>query len=219
MATSGRLRILLAEDHALVREGLKRLVNDQRDMEVVAEAGDGPEAVRLAQTAAPDLALLDVSMPIWDGVKTARMLRAACPAVKIIAVTRHDDPSFVTRMLEAGASGYVLKQSLLTELIDAIRAVTAGAQHVDPAIQPAPRARDAAAPGETACPRQPLSPIEQYVLRLIARARSTQQIAHELAIDADAVASIKSTAMRKAGLETRVQVIRYAAEQGWIDRG
>ena len=111
-----RLKLLLAEDHVLVREGLKSLIDDQPDMEVVAEAGDGLHAVRLAQDRMPDVALADVSMPGLDGAQVTEMITAACPRVKVIALTRHEDASFVRRLLEAGAAGYVRKQSPSTEL-------------------------------------------------------------------------------------------------------
>ena len=106
-----RARVLLAEDNLRVREGLKRLIDDEADMEVIAETGDGQQALQLAQRLAPDVALVDVSMPGWDGVRLAREISGACPSVRIIAVTRHDDGGFVTQMMAAGARGYVLKQS------------------------------------------------------------------------------------------------------------
>src|SRR5215212_3547105 len=115
---SGRkLRILLAEDHVTVRDGLKRLVNEQEDMEVVAEAGDGRDAVRLARELLPDVAVMDISMRGWDGLKATQKLKETCPQVRVIALTRHDDHGFLTGMLRAGAAGYVLKQSASAELI------------------------------------------------------------------------------------------------------
>src|SRR5262245_9890704 len=111
MSSNARLRVLLADDHEMVRDGLKRLINEQSDMEVVAEAGDGREALRLAELREPDVVLVDISMPGVDGVTMSQELARVCPRVRIVAVTRHDDSAFVGRMLDAGAMGYVLKQS------------------------------------------------------------------------------------------------------------
>lgn len=129
-----KLRVLPAEDHVTVREGLRRLVDEQGDMEVVAEAGDGREAARLAQELVPDVAVMDVSMPGWDGLKATRELSGACPQVRVLALTRHEDPGFIAEMLKAGAKGYVLKQSASGELIRAVRAVAAGQCYLDPAV-------------------------------------------------------------------------------------
>ena len=124
--SSRKLRVLLAEDHLTVRDGLKRLVNEQEDMQVVAEAGDGREAARLAQELLPDVAVMDISMPGWDGLKATERLTEVCPQVRVLALTRHDDYGFMTQMLRAGAKGYVLKQIPAIELIQAVRAVAAG---------------------------------------------------------------------------------------------
>jgi two-component system, NarL family, response regulator NreC len=135
MSNETKIRVLVADDHVMVRNGLKRLINDQRDMVVVAEAADGPAAVRLSESSLPDLALVDMSMPGWDGITTAQNIAAACPGVRIIAVTRHGEEPFVSRMLNAGASGYVLKQSSSSALLQAVRTVAKGGQYIDPGIR------------------------------------------------------------------------------------
>jgi DNA-binding NarL/FixJ family response regulator len=208
--------VLLADDHLLVRDGLKRVVNEQPDMDVIAEAGEGREAGRLAQNHAPDIALLDVSMPGWAGVTLAQEMTRTCPQVRIIAVTRHDDEGFLTRMLNAGAHGYVLKQSPSAELVRAIRAVAQGQQHIDSAV----RRHVSEPPPPTlhnidAAVSEPLTSLEEDVLRLVAATCSNQGIAELLTLPVEEVASLKRIAMRKTGLVTRLQVISFARSLGW----
>jgi len=217
---NAKLRVLLADDHVLVREGLKRLVDDQPDMEVVAEAVDGPEALRLARKIAPDVALIDISMPQWDGVKTTRKMIAACPKLKIVAVTRHDEDSFVRRMLRAGAAGYVLKQSPSAAMTSAIRAVARGEQYVDVSVKSpkAPVEPRPASPGPPGTRKLSLSAVQEQVLRLVALSRTTREIAAQLGMEAEEVRRLKAAAMERAHLDTRLDVIRFARERGWIER-
>jgi DNA-binding NarL/FixJ family response regulator len=218
MASVTKLRILIVDDHALVREGLKRLVHEQPDMLVVGEAGDGHEALCLAKEHLPDVALVDIWMPGPDGARVTQMITAACPQVKVIALTRHDDAGFVQKLFEAGAMGYVLKQSALSELTRAVRAVAAGQQFVDASIRCAVTSSvsgstlaEPAAASEIA-----LSLEEQTVLRLIAAAYTLQEIAASLSIDVTEVLATRSVAMAKAGLATRTDVVRYAQARGWL---
>lgn len=217
MSRDTKIRVLLAEDHVMVRDGLKRLIDEQRDMEVVAEAADGAEALHLSQSHKPDIALVDISMPGWDGVMTAQQIAAACPKVRIIAVTRHGDDVSVNRMMSAGASGYVLKQRPSRELVNAVRTVADGGQYVDASLRmpaaPAP-AKPAAAKKESA----PLTFREETVLRSVASFWSNQRIAESLGIGSEDVATVKTVAMQKAGLQTRMQVVHYARERGWIEQ-
>lgn len=213
-----RLTLLLAEDHVLVREGLKRLIDEQPDMEVIGEAGDGVRAVRLAEDLMPDVAVVDVSMPELDGVQVAHMITASCPGVKVIALTRHDDASFVRRLLDAGAAGYVLKQSASTELTRAIRAVAAGERYVDSAISgssAAPPAPAAAAPPPT---NVELTTDEEQVFRLIALGHSHQEIATRLSLDVARVFAIRAAAASKTGTSSRIGIVRYAQSRGWLQR-
>jgi two-component system response regulator NreC len=215
MASETRHRILIADDHVLVRDGLKRLINDQEDMEVVAEAGEGAEAVRLAVSVRPSIALVDVSMPGWDGVKVAQTLSQACPYVRIIAVTRHNETSFVRRMMAAGARGYVLKQSSFGELARAIRDVAGGSEYIDPgiaawAIPPThigPKSADTS---------EALTDVEEQVLRLLADAHTVREIGERLSIPSDQVAELKAAVMRKTGLLTRLHIMDYAHARGWM---
>jgi DNA-binding NarL/FixJ family response regulator len=219
LVTNLKLRVLLADDHVLVREGLRRLIDEQPDMEVVGEAGDGPDAMRLCETLIPDVALVDVSMPIWDGVKTAQALRSASPQTKIVSVTRHDDESFLKRIFAAGAMGYVLKQSASAHLTSAIRAVARGEQYIDPSIR---RVAEVATPPAAppldlpSAPAEPLTDIETEVLRLAATSHSRREIGESLSVDPVTVSEVKARAMAKIGLQTRIQLIEYASRHGWL---
>jgi DNA-binding NarL/FixJ family response regulator len=216
--SSRKLRILLAEDHVTVRDGLKRLVNEQEDMEVVAEAGDGREAARLARELLPDVVVMDISMPGWDGLKATRTLTETCPRVRVLALTRHDDYGFLTEMLRAGAAGYVLKQSASAELISAVRAVAAGRHYLDPSVTgkvvggragERPRS-DPAESGE------PVTQREEEVLRLIALGYSNKEIAARLSVSVKTVEAHKANGMRKLGLGTRIDIVSYAIFRGWM---
>jgi DNA-binding NarL/FixJ family response regulator len=218
MACVTKLRILIVDDHPFVREGLKRLIHEQPDMLVVGEAGDGREALRLAKERLPDVAVVDIWMPGLDGPRVTQMITDACPQVKVIALTRHDDAGFVRKLLEAGAMGYVLKQSALSELTRAVRAAAAGQQFVDASLRGAVTSSpsDTARAEPAAAPEAALSSREQSVLRLVAAAYTSQEIAASLSIDMTEVLATRSVAMAKAGLATRTDVVRYAQARGWL---
>jgi len=218
MACVTKLRILIVDDHPFVREGLKRLFHEQPDMLVVGEAGDGREALRLAKERLPDVAVVDIWMPGLDGARVTQMITDACPQVKVIALTRHDDAGFVRKLLEAGAMGYVLKQSALSELTRAVRAAAAGEQFVDASLRGGVTSSpsDSARAEPAAAPESALSSREQTVLRLVAPAYTSQEIAASLAIDMTEVLATRSLAMAKAGLATRTDVVHYAQARGWL---
>jgi DNA-binding NarL/FixJ family response regulator len=211
------IRILVADDHLLVRDGLKRLIDDQPGMEVVAEAMNGADALQLAQELMPAIAIVDVSMPGMDGVALTHLLHQCCPAVRVLALTRHDDAAFVRKMMQAGASGYVLKQSPSAELIRAIHSVFDGIAYVDPSVRTAERARDPwTDQADEASAHEPLLPLEEQVLRLLAASYSNEEIAACLSLDLKAIARARVGAMRKVGVTTRFAVIRYAQARGWL---
>ena len=214
-----KIRVLLADDHAVVRAGLKALVDGQPDLEVVAEAGDGPTALRLAAAAKPDVAVLDFAMPGLDGAETAERLRQVSPGTRSLALTVHEDRSYLKQVLQAGASGYVLKQSAAEELIHAIRAVAAGGVYLDPAL--AGRVVEGyvgeAAAGGTAAVE--LSDREAEVLRLIAQGFANKEIAARLGVSIKTVETYKARSMQKLGLNSRVDIIRYALGRGWLQDG
>jgi DNA-binding NarL/FixJ family response regulator len=217
---SRTLRILVADDHAVVRQGLKLLINSQPDMTVVGEAADGAAVLKQAAAVKPDIVVMDLSMPGMNGLVATRALKEARPSVEVVALTRHDDETFLQEVLRAGASGYVLKQSNPVEFLQAIRAVAAGGVYLDPAMTPrvadglltkaSSRARDS-----TSTPT-PISERESDVLRLIAVGHSNKEVAAQLNISVKTVEVHKANAMKKLGLTGRVDLIRYGMLQGWL---
>ncbi len=207
------IRILLAEDHETVREGLRLLVNGQPDMEVVAEVGDGRAAIDAVAALKPDVVVLDLSMPAMGGLSAARAIKSAGTSAAIVALTRHDDDAYVHELMAAGAAGYVLKQSASVELLRAIRVVAEGGRYLDPALPPADVSRDPRRRATT--PRATDREIE--VLRLIAAGHSNRDIAAALNISVKTVEVHKANAMRKLALKGRTDVVRYAVINGWLD--
>jgi DNA-binding NarL/FixJ family response regulator len=215
MATA--LRVLIADDHATVRQGLKLLIDSQPDMGVVGEAADGHGLLQQAEALKPDIVVMDISMPGMNGLIATRMLRRAQPDVSIVALTRHDEDTYLDELLRAGASGYVLKQSPPVEFIQAIRAVAAGGVYLDRTMTS--RVADgllAGTAGGASPPRAAITERESEVLRLIAVGHSNKEIAAQLQISVKTVEVHKANAMRKLGLTGRVDVIRYGALQGWL---
>jgi two-component system response regulator NreC len=207
------IRVLIAEDHETVRQGLRLLLEAERDIEVVAEAANGLDAVEHCKATRPQVVILDISMPDMNGLAAAREIRRALPHVAVVALTRHDDEAFVHELLAAGASGYVLKQSRSTELLTAIRAVAAGGQYVDRLL--AARAAAAAEIGNKPRPVS-VSEREKEVLRMMAVGHSNKGIAADLNISIKTVEVHKANAMRKLGLRGRIDVVRFAVLHGWL---
>ena len=209
-----KIRVLVAEDHETVRQGLKLLIAEQPDMEAVAEAGDGAAAVERVEALAPDVAVLDITMPGVNGLIAAREIKERSPKTAVVALTRHTDAAYVKELMAAGASGYVLKQSASSELLKAIRAAAKGGQHLDASLATRstpgilPRRDDHAGPLITERERQ--------VLQLMALGHSNKDIANALDVAVKTVEVHKWNAMRKLGLSGRIDVIRYASLQGWL---
>lgn len=212
-----KLRILLAEDHEIVREGVRVMINSQPDMEVVGECGDGRAALRLASELRPDVLVMDISMPGVNGLRAAERVKKVCPEVAIITLTRHADLGFLKQLLGAGVNGYVLKQSASTELLRAIRTVASGGDHLDPAV--AGKVMNDFARSRTKPRAQSQGDIterEAEVLRLIALGYSNKEIAAHLEISVKTVEVHKANAMRKLDMTSRIDVVRYALLQGWL---
>lgn len=213
----GKLRVLIADDHEMMREGLKLLVNRQADMEAVGETDNGRAAVSLARELKPDVVVMDISMPEMDGLKATEHLKTLCPEVKVLTLTRHADDVYLRKLLKAGASGYLLKKSASGELVLAIRAVAAGEIYLDPTM--AGRViSDAfgrrAAGG--APPDKDLSGREEEVLRLLAWGYAHKEIAARLDVSVKTVEVYKTRAMEKMGMKNRIDIVRYAILQGWL---
>ncbi len=212
-----KLRILIAEDHETVREGIKMLINAQSDMEVISEAGDGVTAVNLAQTVNPDVVLMDVSMPGATGFQATEKLNQLCPQVKVLALTRHTDKAYLQQLVRAGAYGYVLKQSPAAELLRAIRTVAEGRQYLDPAMTGTVLAGYMDESTSFNSNRQPwISKREEEVLRLIAWGFSNKEIAARIEISVKTVEAHRANAMRKLDLHSRIDIVRFALMQGWL---
>ena len=212
-----RLRVFLADDHELIREGLRALVNSQADMECVGEAADGRAAVERVQKLMPDVAVLDISMPGLDGLQAAKRLKECCPEVKLITLTRHTDNGYLQQLLKAGVSGYVLKQSASTVLLTALRAVVAGNLFLDPAVTGRVIGNYVGkAVGLGPRPRNELSEREEEVLRLIAWGYSNKEIAARLDLSVKTVEAHKANAMRKLDMHGRIDIVRFAILQGWM---
>ena len=211
------LRVVLADDHEVVRAGLRALVDDSIGMKVVGEAGNGHEAIARAKELNPDVLVLDLSMPDMDGTSAAEILQRECPEVKVLALTAHEDRAHLTRLLQAGAAGYVLKRGAADDLVRAIRTVAAGATYVDPTFAGS-LLRRAAQPSRVDLGGlvDPLSEREEEVLRRIAWGESNKEIAEHLGISTKTVETYKARISEKLGLKSRTEMVRYALQRGWL---
>ena len=217
MPEAPRVRIMLVEDHETVRQGLKLLIDREPDLEVVAEAGDGAEALDPGVLAGVDVVVMDVSMPRMSGIVATQQVKALRPELAVVMLTRHADQTFLDELLRAGASAYVLKQSPHAELFLAIRTVARGGQYVDPALTHHLAAAFAAHdPKRTGPGIAAISDRETEVLRLVAQGHSNKEIASRLNLSPRTVEVHKANAMRKLGLKGRIELLRYALHQGWL---
>ena len=201
------LRIIVADDHGIVRSGLKMLIERQDGMHVVAEADDGVAAVEAAQRERPDVAILDVAMPRMTGIQAAREIRAHCPSTSVLLLSMHDDERYVHDALRAGASGYVLKRQADAELIDAVRSVASGGRFVS-------ELPEVTLDG---CREEILTPRELDVVKLIAEAYTNRQIAETLKVSEKTVESHRANVLSKLGMRDRVELVRYAIKRGLIE--
>jgi DNA-binding NarL/FixJ family response regulator len=211
-----KLRILLADDHKVMREGLRMVLARESNMEVVGEANNGAEAIGLTEQLRPDIVVMDVSMPEINGLKATEALGASSPETKILILTRHGDASYVQRLLQAGANGYVLKQSAAEELVRAIRRVVAGQKYLDPAVTDQIIGTISVGTGSSRAANSHLSRREQEVLRFVALGFLSKEIAAQLGISIKTVETHKTNAMIKTGLKNRIGIVRYAMLQGWL---
>lgn len=220
-----KIRILIADDHGVLRAGLRVLLNAETDLEVVGEAGDGSEAMAKARELQPDVILLDVTMPGTGGLQAIQHIRKASPASRILILSMHDDESYLREALRAGASGYALKKAADTELLSAIRAVYRGEIFLDPSLtkilvseligaqdKKIGKQTEDEAEGEA---RQ-LSDREREVLRLLAQGYTSQQVADMLYLSLKTIETYKARLMNKLGLRSRAQLVRYALQVGLL---
>lgn len=216
-----KLRVFLADDHMIVREGLKTLINAQPDMEVVGEAANGRDAVTAAIELSPEVVVMDISMPEMNGVEATERLKKECPQVKVVALTIYEDTGYLRQLLKAGACGYLLKRAVVEELVHAIRICAAGGTYIEPSLagqvvstyisRGVSRGAVASNPSQSE-----LSERETQVLRLVAWGSSNKEIGAQLNISVKTVETYKGRLMGKLSLRSRVDMVRYALRQGLL---
>lgn len=213
-----KIKVLLADDHVLVRQGTRELLEREQDIEVVAEAGDGEEAVRLADSKRPDVAIMDIAMPTLNGIEATRQIKDLHPATAVLILSAYDDDEYIFALLEAGAAGYLLKDVPADELVKAIRAVHAGESVLHPAVarkvvnrfaQPADKREEGSA-------LERLTERELEVLRLAAKGMTNREIARELVISVRTVQVHLSNVFGKMGVGSRTEAVLRALRKGWL---
>ena len=210
-AAAERLRVFVVDDHRIVRDGLRMLLEAQGDMEVVGEAADGISAVEQAPAARPDVVVMDIALPRLGGIEATERLKASIPGVKVVALTAHEEHGYVQLLLKAGASGYLLKRAAGEELVHAIRRVANGEMYLEAATAE----RVAAEDPEAATPAR-LSDREVQVLRMIAEGHAMREVATALKVSARTLETYRARAMGKLGFKTRAEIVRYALQRGWL---
>jgi DNA-binding NarL/FixJ family response regulator len=213
-----KLRVFLVDDHPVLREGLKALINVQRDMLVVGEASDGHDALEGVLLARPDVVVMDISMPNLGGAAATKQIKARCPNVHVLALTAHEDAAYAQHLLDAGAAGYVLKRTAAADLVRAIQAVAANGVHVDPVVagQMLSTGLERGNRRATAGSGAELSERETEVMRLTAEGHTMKAIASELRVSVRTLETYKTRAMDKLALRNRADVVRYALSRGWL---
>lgn len=214
-----KIKILIADDHAVFRQGTRRLLEDEPDLEVVGEAGDGEEAVTLATELGPDVAIIDIAMPTMDGIAATKKIKSQCPDVKVLILSAYDDDQFAVRLLQAGAAGYLLKSGQSRELIAAIRTVSQGDSVLHPTIARKVLNQFVSASGDR--PKEQkrtgvLSQRETQFLTLMSRGLSNKDIAAELGISVRTVQSHLRHIFRKLGVNSRTEAVVYALRENLL---
>jgi DNA-binding NarL/FixJ family response regulator len=213
---NGAVKVLIADDHGIVRSGLRLLLERQPDIEVIGEAADGAEAREIAVRERPDLAILDVRMPKLTGLQVTREIKRQAPEVAVLILSMHDDERYLFEALKAGASGYVLKTQADADLVEAIRAVERGEPFLTPGAQQA-LIKDVLERGRDSEDEEQLTPREEEIVKLVAEAHTTRQIAEILHLSEKTVENHRGNAMRKLGMRDRVELVRYAIRRGLIE--
>ena len=216
-----KLTLLLCDDHPVLRSGISAVLASHDDLEVIGQAADGEQAVKLAAELQPDVIVMDVSMPRMDGIEATARIKAARPTARILALTVHEDSDYVHRLLEAGASGYVLKRSAAEDLGRAIHSVAAGGLYLDPRVadQVLAGLRGFAGPGASGAPgqRARLSEREAQILRHLAAGFAMKEIGVKLDLSVRTLETYKARAMEKLGISSRAEIVDYALKQGWLN--
>ncbi len=211
------IRILIADDHGVLRAGLRSLLNAEPGLEVIGEADNGATAVKLVQELQPDIVLLDIGMPQLNGIQVTKKVKDELPQVRVLILTLHEDESLLRQAIENGASGYIVKRAVESELINAIRAVYAGNLYVHPSMTRALLREMSSVRPVEGTNNVALSPREKQVLKLVAQGYTNRQIADELHISVRTVEGHRASFANKLGLTSPIQIVRYAMEHGMID--
>jgi two-component system, NarL family, response regulator NreC len=212
-----KLRILLADDHAMVREGLRVLIDGQPGMHVVGQSANGKEVLQQAGVLKPDVVVMDLSMPELNGLQAAEWLKAKHPEIKVVALTAHEDESYLSQLCKAGAVGYVLKRSAGDKLIEAIKIVASGGVYFEPALAGKALVRQMSGPAtKRESTHADLSDREKEVLGLVAWGFSNKEVADQLSVSVKTVETYKVRIGEKLGLRSRAQLVQYALRQGWL---
>lgn len=223
MTTPSRIRILLVDDHSVLRAGLRMLLNSQVHLQVIGETGDGREALVLAESLQPDIILLDLTLPGLNGIEALPALHRLTPGAHILILTMHDDVGYLRQALRRGASGYVLKKAADSELLNAIQVVMRGEVYIHPAITGSlvkammPDIESSPGSGTSTDPWQNLSEREREVLRLVAHGHTNSEVATQLSLSVKTVETYRARGMEKLGLRTRAQLMQAALERGLLE--
>lgn len=214
------IKILIADDHGVLRAGLRALLSGAENLQVIGEAADGEEAIRLSVELHPDIVLMDVSMPITGGIEATRRMKEIVPDIKVLILTVHEDKELLREAIRVGACGYINKRAAESELIDAIHAVQRGIIYVQPNLMRALVFPDSGVTEEVKTGDvEELTPREMDVMRLIVQGHTNRQIADRLNLSIRTVESHRSNLMAKLNLRSRVELVRYAAEHGFLELG
>lgn len=212
-----KLRLLLVDDHAVVREGLRSLLATDTRFEVVGEAADGPAAISEVERLHPDVVVMDVSLPGMNGAQVTRRLKESQPTVRTLALTVHEEGGYLRSLMDAGASGYVLKRSAAGELLRAIEVVGEGGTYLDSSI--AGQLVSKLGHRRAVAPNSALSDREREVVRYVAHGHSNKEIAAKLDVSVKTIETYRYRATEKLGLRSRADLVRYAIDQGWLADG
>jgi two-component system response regulator NreC len=212
MARANKIRLIVADDHSILRSGLRMLINAEADMEVVGEASDGSEVDAVVRKTNPDVLLLDITMPVSGGIKALEQVRRSHPQVRVLILTMHEDPAYLRSVLAAGASGYVLKRAVDADLLFAIRAVHRGGTFVDPSLAQNLLPQPTRPPAKGVL----LSQRERQVLQFVAEGYTNQQIADRIFVGVKSVETYRARIGQKLGLTNRAAFVRYALEAGLL---
>jgi DNA-binding NarL/FixJ family response regulator len=214
-----KIRIVLADDHPIVLDGLRNLIRAEPDLELVGEAASGLSALKIIREQRPDVAVLDISMPELNGILLSRRLAGEMPALRLLVLTLHEDRAYLNQALEAGVRGYVLKRSAVENLVRAIRAVVVGGLYIDPAI--VGRVFESKQINKRLAARKGVAPAltdrEADVLKMAALGFTNKEIASRLDVGVKSIETYKARGLEKLGLKTRAELVRYASGQGWLD--